>query len=293
MSFDVVRFLSNYRIPWTSRGKNVGHGWVGVNCPFCRDSGYHGGFNIAGGYFNCWKCGGHSLLEVVKAFAQVEDFSAYHIIDEYGIRTTILSSLMEKVPNAETVSLPGQPLGVGCKRYLRKRGFYPDFVEGKYFLRDGGIVGDFAFRLIIPVFYQGKLVSYIGRDITGKQDLRYKNLPIEKSVMDIRKVLFNLDNCTQDTIIVVEGSFDAMKIGDNCCATLGTSVTEAQVRLLAEYKRVIISFDNEEPAQKKAKSLGERVAALGAEVSVVNHGWDHDMGSASKEEVDWFLQEIR
>jgi DNA primase len=128
--------------------------------------------------------------------------------------------------------------------------------------------------------------------VTNKQDIRYLNLPIEESVMDVKTTLFNLDNCRERNVVVVEGTFDAMRFGDNCCATLGTTVTEPQIRLLKDYRKVYIMFDNDEAGHLKAKGFAERVACMGVDVEIVDHGMDHDLGDATKDEVDYLRKEL-
>jgi len=50
--FDVEQFLYDYSVSYTTSGKNVSQGWIGVQCPFCDDHSSHGGFNINEGYYN-------------------------------------------------------------------------------------------------------------------------------------------------------------------------------------------------------------------------------------------------
>lgn len=291
--FDAIRFLNDFNIEWISRGANVGTDWVGVDCPFCRDVGYHGGFNLYDGHYYCWKCGWHSTFDVIKIYTGRQDYETRQIEDEYGDRRYLLESLnVHDIEHPSSLSMPGTELDFMCKKYLKKRNFDPVELEAKYHLRSGGIIGDWAYRIIIPIFYKKNLVSYIGRDTSNKQKIRYKNLSIEKSVMDPKTVLYNIDNCTEKDIVVVEGSFDVMRWGDNCCATLGTTVTEPQIRMLKEFRKVFVLFDNDEAGEDKAYKVAQKVSAMGTDVEVVNHGWDHDLGSASKDEVDWLKKEL-
>ena len=94
-------------------------------------------------------------------------------------------------------------------------------------------------------------------------------------------------------VVVVEGVFDSLKFGDNCCATLGTSVTEAQVQLLTEYKKVVIIFDAEKAAQQRAKKLADRVSALGVkEVTVVDLETEKDLGGMDYDAVSKIKGEL-
>ena len=72
--------------------------------------------------------------------------------------------------------------------YLEKRNFDVDELQKKYNLVGGGLVGKYKYRIIIPIYENGILVSWQARTILDKKVCdelkipRYKNLPIESSV---------------------------------------------------------------------------------------------------------------
>lgn len=290
--FDILSFCRNYGIPYAMQGKNIGPGWLGMNCPFHRDEAYHLGFNIAGAYFYCWKCGGHSVHRIIKGYLRCSDFEAQTIEDEYGTRNSLLAGLNKRTPQADTLVMPGEELSKLYRKYLIKRGLDPDEIIEKYHVKAGGIVGGWKYRLMIPVYENGTLMTYQGRDITGNTDLRYKTLSIEESVDNPKHLLYNIDNTKKDAVIVCEGVVDVWKIGDGSVATLGTSTTEEQVRKLNKFGKVYILFDPEENAQKRAKKLGERVAAMGTEVEIIDTGLDHDPGDMTPKEVETLRREL-
>jgi DNA primase len=168
---------------------------------------------------------------------------------------------------------------------LIQRGLDPDEIIDTYRVKAGGIIGEWKYRLMIPVFQKGVLTTYQGRDITNTSDLRYKTLSIEKSVENPKHCLYNMDNATDDVVVVCEGVVDVWKIGSGAVATLGTSTTEEQVRKLAQYKKVFILFDPEDTAQRRAKKLGEKISALGSQVEVIHTGLGHDPGDMTGAEV--------
>jgi hypothetical protein len=291
--FDAVRFLNDYGIEWRSHGKNVGRGWIAVNDPFTYDDGFHAAFKLSDGRFYSWKTGGASTFNVVKALLGKPDYETLQIVQTYSDFLTLRKNLEVPVIHAEKVEWPGKPLDSMCRKYLRRRGFIPDIIEHKYKVRSGGISGDFAFRLIIPILRDGELATYIGRDVTGKQQIRYKNLPLEKSVIDPKKLLYNeqfVENHLQ--IGVVEGAMDAWRMGDGFVATLGTSATQAQARALSEYEKVVFLYDPEPEAQRRAKKLAEQVASLGVIAEVVDTEYDHDPGDMTEDEVSYVRREL-
>ncbi|RDE12171.1 MAG: hypothetical protein C4K49_10850 [Candidatus Thorarchaeota archaeon] len=270
MVFDVIAFLRDNGIQYFEEGANVQRGWVGVRCPFCYDHSNHGGFNLAKGYYNCWKCGGHRVIAYIQELLRVPEHEAIDIYDDYSSRTTILQHLNDKkVAKAKKVDMPGEELGKFHRRYLLGRGFDPDYISTKYQVKGTGPVGSFKLRLMVPIIYHGQLVSFSGRDITGKQVIRYKTCSVEESVINPKHVLYNLDNCKKDWVGVVEGPFDCWRMGDDYCAGLGTTFTDQQIRLLSFYDKVVFLFDSEPEAQARAEKYGMQLSSLGVKKVIV------------------------
>ena len=270
MGFDAIRFLTDYNITYWTQGKNVQDGWVNITCPNpeCNDKSQHGGFNIMKGYYNCWKCGHQSLRFIISLLTG--ESNPTNIINEYMGSTIIRKRLNKKVKsNVTNIKLPGTELKKMHRKYLLKRGFDPDYIEKKYKIKGTGITGDWKYRIIIPIYYKGQLVSYQGRDITDQQELRYKTLSKDESIINPKHVLYNLDNCKEEYIIVTEGAFDCWRLGNDSCATLGTSITKEQLRLLRKYKKIFFIFDPESEAYKKAKKAANELAIFGCKTEII------------------------
>ena len=91
-------------------------------------------------------------------------------------------------------------------RYLEGRGFDAQYLINKYDLRGTLYTGDiYAYRVITPIYYNNRIVSYQGRDFTGKQNIRYATCKPENEIIHHKKILFNLDNSKQESVIVMEG----------------------------------------------------------------------------------------
>jgi len=281
---NILNLLKDKSIPFSLGGKNVGQGWIGVCCPYCGDSSFHGAFPMSGvPVFTCFKCGSHPYKETIKELLDVSWSETYFVLKEYDDGS--INTFERKEAQAETLEMIGEPLNDIAKKYLKKRGFEPEYLEIKYKLRSVGMVGDWKYRIIIPLFYEGRLVSYIGRDYTNQQELRYKNLSIEKSVINPKNLLYNEQFVKKDFVGVCEGPFDAIKMGDGFVATLGTQVSEEQVRKIAIYKKAYILFDPDKEAQKRALKLAERISVLGCKAIIVDTELNHDPGDMTKEEV--------
>ena len=293
MDFDALSFCKDNSVPYWTEGKNVKPGWIGIQCPLCGDHSNHGGFNVKGGYYSCWKCGGSAIQWVISKLLKVSKQRAEAIVLEYSGRGSLLSALnSKKKSTVSSIKMPGDPLGPMHQKYLKKRGFDPDFIAKKYGVLGTGISGDWKYRLMVPIYLDGKLVSYQGRDITGKQEHRYMTLSVEKSVVNPKEILYNLDNCIGDTICVVEGVFDVFRMGDGFAATLGTSLKETQIKLLSKYRRVLFLFDPEEEAQEKARKAASKLGSLGISVELIDLEMDADPGDLSVEQALQIRKEL-
>jgi len=269
MAFDAQQFLRDQHIPFDVGGKNVTPGWTSVRCPFCGDHSNHGGFSPEG-HYNCWRCGGHSAGNVVQALLQVPLAAALQVVDTYTTRAVAYTLGPRLRANARSLQLPFKvhPLGSEGRDYLLGRGYDPDALGTKYGLGQTGPAGLYACRIYIPIIYNGQVVSFQCRDWTGRSALRYRSCPHAAEVVHHKSILYNLDNCCERWVIVVEGVADVWRVGANCCATFGTTVLPQQVAILAErFDKVWVMFDAETPAQGRAKALVNMIQTLGRAAS--------------------------
>ena len=291
MAFDIESYCRDFGIPYGHSGI-VSKGRIGLPCPSkgMSDTEYHAAYNPANGSIYSWVLGAIPLREYLQW--ATPDISYNKLLKEYSTEFDYVQRLKVR-ENATQLDYNFPELGKVARRYLERRGFNVNELITKYKFRDGGFTGDFAYRVIIPIIdTDGRICSYQGRGYAG-QDLRYKTLAIEKSLVDPKKMLFNLNNCNKSYVVVTEGPMDALKGGDNFCATLGTSVTEAQVQLLTEYKKVVIIYDSEKPAQLRAKKLADRISALGVkDVTVVDLETEKDLGGMDYDAVSKIKGEL-
>lgn len=303
MGFDAQRFCRDYHLPTYTAGKNVRPGWLHIQCPIpgCGDHSNHGGFSPSGNKYVCWKCGSHGIPWVVSAIAHVSPHEARKILEEYddGVAYVPTGEARKHGGRTGTLPLPGGELSPAAIRYLRGRGFDPYILEDRYGILSTDHTGywesglDFRWRIIIPIYdHEGRLVNFQGRDYTGKQELRYKGCPIERAIVHHKEILYGEEHCiSTDHIAVVEGVLDQWRMGPGFVATFGTSLTQYQIRRLAQYRRVSFLFDPEPEAQGRAHGVGVELAALGVEVELVQadlgvnaKGEARDPGDLTEEE---------
>lgn len=262
MNFNAVAFCQDYNIEYALEGKNISPGWVGINDPFSRDidTSHHGGINPDGGYYYSWKTDWHSLEDLIIELLGVDYMHAKMIIKEYSYE----SFGEEVIKVKQRFEISEYPTTRAMRDFLRSRRFNAKYLIEKYDLR-GSANGR---KIVIPVYYNGEIVSYQERNIDYKF---YKACPKDKAILNYKDILYNLDNCIVDTVVVVEGVTDVWRMGDNCACTFGKSVTKKQLILLGQkFKKIIFMFDPEYGAQRDAKKIGVELAMMGAEVILEN-----------------------
>lgn len=127
----------------------------------------------------------------------------------------------------------------------------------------------------------GMYVGFVARSIEGKSFKNSTNLPRSK-------VLFNLNRCKFQDIIVVESSFDAIKLhqlGFNAVATLGANVSREQIKLLEKYAiRIILAPDSDDAGQDFVKKITENIKNRDISFIKIPKG-KKDIGDMTREEI--------
>lgn len=299
MNFE--KLFNDYHIEYNNR---INRGWTNVHCPYCIEvSGtFHGGFNDAGNYYHCWKCGGHDFENTLSLVTRIPKSQIKDLIEQYQGRSRILKRLNKRESKVDKIELPTDTFTKAERKYLKSRNFNPKLLHEKYGIVGGGISGPWKYRIIIPLILNGKIVSWTGRSILPKEKLkelnisRYKNLSIEQSVIDPKSILYNLDNCKNDVAVLTEGAFDVIRLGNDFFCSFGTELTQSQISMIKErFRKVFIMFDNEIEAQEKARKFGLQIASMGVEVEIVDAYSDfnkNDGGELSQEEVNQIRKEL-
>lgn len=126
--------------------------------------------------------------------------------------------------------------------------------------KNGGVYDTFRNRLMFPVIdVRGNVIGFSGR-ILGDDEPKYMNSP-ETLVFNKSRNLFALNLAKKSKcgyIILSEGNIDVASLHqagfDSAVASLGTSLTPEQARLLSRYTdQVIIAYDNDGAGIKAAQ----------------------------------------
>lgn len=276
-------------------------GWANVPCPHCTGNpGYHLGFNLDEGYYHCHRCGGHSIDYILSRLLNVSQDQAKQIAKDYGVlkRTSNQTQSNKAIKigtkkfefPSDTTELEPQHL-----RYLKKRNYDPVYLQREYGLLGtgpGSALYDktteksisYKFRILAPIYWEGKLVSFQTRDYTDKQKLKYLTCPEEREIIFHKDILYRAPEPDDGPVgVCVEGITDVWRLGNAAFATFGTAYTPQQVRVMAKlFKKIFVIFDPESQAQRNAHRLVGRLKFRGVEAE--NILLPSDPGDLSPEE---------
>lgn len=263
MVMDIIRLYRDFNVNHRTGGhKHCRPGWVNVECPFCEGNpGYHLGWNINEEYYFCWRCGWHAPVKTIAELTGLKENEVTEILPQYGINRTILH---QKIKTKREFEIPSglSYLKTQQKKYLRERMFDPNLIEEKYQIRATSPTSKlgmyyYRFRIFIPYFWNGEMVSFDSRDVTGKQPNKYYACPDEYELMGRKQILYGIqENWNPEIGICVEGPTDVWRLGDMTFATSGIQYTHNQVKLMSSiFKRIAVVYDDEIQAQSQAKKL--------------------------------------
>lgn len=235
-------------------------GWCSVRCLVCND---HKGKKRGGWKFDhdsigyhCFNCGAKFVVDQGTSKLSSETL---RILDSYGIGSDELGQLKLSLltnkrldvakPSTPTITYP-KPISMPSYfvPLSRSKSVWKDVVIE--YLTDRGIdpnchdfhvvepTGDLTHkrwlgRVIIPVYRNRELIFWQGRDMTGKQKLKYLSPDVVRE-----SVLFGYDKLYSDPsspLYVVEGMFDALTVDG--VAVFSNKLTKTQIDILNKSPR--------------------------------------------------------
>lgn len=260
----------------------IQRGFYQVKCAKCHDYKERGGFKLENGsvgYF-CFNCStkarydpedkkrvSRELRDVLVAFGVPSDEitraeGAAHLrsSDEPPKELKLQKKILE---------LPSQDLKLPPKTYSVTSDDSPwcevarEYLNGRKLTHSGFFYSDdpaWFCRLIIPYYFQGRLIYYQGRAMDELIVPRYKNPTVERE-----NIFFNMDEVyryTTEPLYVTEGPLDALSLGSTAVATLGSVLGDFRIRELqraSKHRKIIFVIDKNVPGYK----LGKQVLDLG------------------------------
>ena len=283
MTFDEI--LTEHNIAFKRAGEHhhCREGWIQIDCPFCGagTEKFHLGYNLVNRYLNCWSCGPHKPVETLMELAKLPWRECVRLIRG----TADEDYVTEKKLQTGRLTLPK---GVGKlhrahKLYLRERGHDAVQVERLWRIRGIGLAPRLAWRIFIPIYLHGEVVSWTTRSVADS-GLRYVSAAASQESRNHKELLYGEDYCVH-AIVVCEGPFDVWRLGPGAVATLGTGYSSAQVLRMSRYPVRAVCFDAEPAAQKRAGELCDQLEAFPGETFniTLQRG---DVDTANQSELD-------
>lgn len=259
-------FLSNGIHVADSTEKHYRRGWVNTPCPFCvGSSGNHLGWSINQQYFICWRCGWHPLDKVLSTLVRNTD-SISDILSDYKT-SSIRIKKEDRVATATKCVLPSNiPLSKAARKYLRARKFNPTRLSALWELRSTNnlvCLPSMKNRIVAPIYYKGRLVTYQTRDVTNKAKLRYITAAKDKEVVHHKHLVYGIDQVPTDSVVIVEGITDVWRLGFGAVCTFGIKYTPYQLLVLSKFKNRFVLYDTTDPqARKQGRKLAEELSSF-------------------------------
>jgi len=297
---DIIRFYQDHSIPFqTGDHKHCRTGWVNIQCPHCVGSpGLHLGYSLSDNYYKCWRCGWKSEIKVIMKLTNLDYGEAKQIIKQYGGKSrTPTKESKQKIRFAKH-KLPSNigKLKPNHRKYLQKRNFDPDKLESEWGLLGTGPISmldeiDYGRRILAPIVWNGKQVSFQCRDITDRHKLKYMACPKKRELIEHQNILYGNQSKWGKIGIAVEGITDVWRFGPHAFGTFGIDFTPRQIREMRNaFDRIVIIFDDDPQAIKQAEKLKGNLKFRGmkAEIEFI----EGDPGGMNQDNADYLVKTI-
>ena len=234
-------------------GKVSPKGFETVKCAKCNDYKTRGGFKFDAGIvgYSCFNCGAKAkydsnknsisgaMKEILLAFGipegEIDGCVNLSFFKEKKTATSIeptkkhleLPTVEAPLPSSSVlITTDDSPWCEVAREYLNARGISP--TDSPFYVSDNE---KWICRVIIPYIFREKIVYWQARSMDDELITpRYKNPSIEKE-----NLFFNMDEIyryTDEPLFVTEGPLDALSIGKNAVALLGSTLSEFKEREL-------------------------------------------------------------
>jgi 5S rRNA maturation endonuclease (ribonuclease M5) len=289
-SFDFETFFDDWGIETAPHGHphRTSTFKYQVHCPLVGNvgSGFHLGVNPNGNA--CFRCGGsHSLYDLLGAWTHLQGNDLKKLITKYGSGYDRGSEKILRRYNDVLLKPPLIDLGLKHEKYLKRRGFNPEYLKHKYRLQSVLPIGQYGGRIYIPVIQNRREVAFTTRALNA--EAKYKHSKDFVSICPINTCLYGIDDCQEDFVIVCEGVSDVWNFGANTVAIFGKSVSLEQLKVLVkQFKTIFILLDPD--AYDASKKLKQKLSPYRKTINLVLK--DKDPGELNIEERIELLQQI-
>lgn len=291
-SIDLERLAPFLGLKFLSEGdEHCTQGWIQFQCPYCGDSQFHLGWNLDRGYFNCWACGGRPLWQTLSLLSGMTVQKVRETAKPFAGRGKN-REVFAKTALSRVFSLPegSVPLLPKHKRYLERRSMDPDLIERTWEIKGTNHLSARPWRIVIPIFLGHRIVSYILRTLKDDEDQRYYRCPKDQEIYPSKSLLYGQHLLSGNRAVIVEGPFDAWRLGPGAVAIMGLGYTSDQIELLSKMDQVFILFDSDRPGKIRAKKIAKMLCSITeVEILTLDEG---DPASMKQKEADSLMSEL-
>jgi DNA primase len=266
-----------------------------IVCPFHADKNPSLQVNVAKGLFRCFGCGEKG--NAAKLVKQIKKSLSWKEAADYfePFDTPDHTVFEMRLPDEYHVLFGTTRVGAEGKkafRYLTTRGVTPRHI--RQFALGYCVTGRYARRVIVPVYTNNQLRSFVARDYTGKAEKKVLYPPGAYTSMS----LFGYDYAVAtnaQTVVVCEGWADALAVmnvieisstmASWASVALGTNrISSDQVMLLKRFKSFVTLLDNDTEGRRGEKQVASTLSLLGR-VSVAHLRYAKDPAAAARFEL--------
>jgi hypothetical protein len=255
----------------------------------CNDHSNHLGVDPESLLYSCWRCraSGHFSYLISKLTGIPVEYATHMLEGGLTVFKKDFESQVAELGKSKTrvrkKSTGKVTFPEGCEvidthtksdlldYYLERRNLDRQTLIDHYCLLC--TYGSYKMRVIIPVFYQDKLVSWQAADMTGRADEKY--LAPSPEISYIKDYIYDIDNI-KDLMVITEGVLDAWRLEHDAVATFGTSITDKQKSLILKKNPKIVVFAWDGEAYDYAKEEAEEMAPYLSTVVVAHLPFNRD-----------------
>ena len=261
-------------------------------CPFCGHHKKKMSLNFGVNAFKCWICDtrGKNIYRIVRQFGTYQQRQKWLDLDGRLDLSEFDKMFMDMndIEEEQTTDLPTDLISLSNKRlprhskrpleYLQSRGLTKKDIL--YWKIGYCNEGQYSGRVIIPSFNnKGDCNYYVSRSYVGHKR-KYLNPPVDKDVV-FNELYIDWD----EPIILVEGVFDAIVVGQNAIPILGSTLREESKlfqAIVIHDSPVYLALD--EDAEKKTNYIVRLFNRYDVDIKIVDTSNCEDVGSMSRQE---------